>query len=542
MAQDPLQHPRTKARQLFEVGNIKKPVIKILFYTDSPENVTEASNGAFGLGRMKEHLEGHSPVFAKFNVKYESRYINNSEIANNRLDDLLSREAQTGQQFDQIWFFGVHQINREPRNLHFGGGTPESELNTEEARALQIWMDEHQGGVLVTGDHANPRPSGAQLSLDDDPNELVPDTETARNELFLGLGRALGRGIVRAGKLRDWEGDPTSFPGHTFNTHFVRPGISAADTILEGDPFPQRISPAFFDDFGRPVTNGGHRHPIFLYRDGQDIEFLPDHVHEGAVVLPDLTDETIWERNAAGFQPAPQVIATGINADTGEKLNLLVAYDGTAVERGRIVADSSWHHYFNDNLEGLLFPAVYGSPADQIGQFYANLAIWLCPIKKRQEMANVMTEWLIRHPIVLEAYGPVSTEELDALVETGGAALALLKRVACPCEIHELLQMKVPKERRQKVETLHLPDGTVVSRTLPSKQLLLGYLANRLSQEPNESDKLALTAEKKSDLLTREPVDPAEEAFRRQESEIARTRSEFEKLFPQVDGGFEEEP
>lgn len=528
MTQDTSRNPRTNARELLEVGKIEKPRIKILLYTDTPEIVTRERLGAFGLGRMIDHLEGHTPVFARFDVRYESRYINNSLQANNMLDRLLSREAETGQQFDQIWFFGLHQINRSGRSLMFGGGTPESELTTAESRALRIWMDDHQGGVLVTGDHANKRPTDANP---DNSNELFPDQ--ARNEPFIGLGRALGRGIVRAGELRVWEGDPTSLPGHVFNTHFVRRGIAITDTILEGDPFPQRISPTFFDDVGRPVENGGQRHPLFFYSDDQAIEFLPDHVHEGAVVVPDLSDEEIWRRNDAGFKPEPQVIAKGINADTGTTLPLLVAYDGTAVNRGRIVADSSWHHYFNDNLEGLLFPAPLNSPADQIGQFYANLGVWLCPIKKRQQMAELMTEWLVRHPVVLEGFGPVSTDELPELLGTGGAALALLKRVASPCEIHELLQMKVPEERRQKVETLHLPEETFLSSVFPSKQLLLGYIVNRFSEEPSGSSKLASTGE--SAMAIRKPVTAAEQAFRRQQTEVVRTLQDAEKLFPDID-------
>lgn len=534
MLQDTSHNPRASARKLFEVGKIEKPRIKILLYTDAPEIVTRERFGAFGLGRMIDHLEGHAPVFGRFDVRYESRYINNSLEANNMLDSLLTREAETGLQFDQIWFFGLHQINRSGRSLMFRGGTPESELTTAESRALQNWMDDHQGGVLVTGDHANKRPTDASP---DNLNELFPDHK--RNEPFIGLGRALGRGIVRAGELRVWEGDPTSLPGHSFNTHFVRRGINITDTILEGDRFPQRISPTFFDDVGRPVENGGQRHPLFFYTDDQAIEFLPDHVHEGAVVVSDLSDEQIWRRNEAGFKPEPQVIAKGINAATGTKLPLLVAYDGTAVNRGRIVADSSWHHYFNDNLEGLLFPAPDNSPADQIGQFYANLGIWLCPIKKRQQMADVMTEWLVRHPVVLEGFGPVSTDELPELLGTGGAALTLLKRVASPCEIHELLQMKVPEERRQKVETLHLSEDPFLPSVLPSKQLLLGYIVNRFSEEPSGTSDVAFPD--KSAVSIRRPVSAAEQAFRRQQTEVVRTRRETEKLFPDIDQSSEGE-
>lgn len=473
MVQNTERDPRESARILFEVEKIGRPKIKILLYTDAPEVVTKETFGAFGLGRMIKHLEGHSPVFGKFDPRYESRYTDNSDVANNTLDRLLEREKETGHPFDQIWFFGIHQINRTGRDLSLRGGTPESELTTEESRALQRWMDEDQGGVLVTGDHADERPNDALA----DANEHVPDSPEARNAPFLGLGRALGRAIPRAGKLRVWEGGPTAHPGHTFNTHFHRHGISSTSRVLEHDVFPQRIVSRLFNDLGRPSDRGTQRHPLFLYRDDQPIESFPDHSHEGAVVVPETLDETIWIRNADGFQPVPEVVATGRDGDTGAKLQLIVAYDGTAVNRGRIVADSSWHHYFNDNLEGLLFPAPVGSKADQIGQFYANLAIWLCPTHKRQQMADVMEQWIVNQPVVLEGFGSVSTEQLAVLLGTGGAALNLLKRVASPCEIHELLQMKVPKQRRDLVETLHLPE-----KKSSQQRSALEAIASRLSR------------------------------------------------------------
>src|SRR5687768_5749054 len=103
---------RQEARQLLQVARIERPTIKILMYTDAPDVVTRRRTGAFSLGRMIEHLQGHSAVFARFDVRLESRYRENSLTANNKLNDLLNREAQTGAPFDEIWFFGVHQINK----------------------------------------------------------------------------------------------------------------------------------------------------------------------------------------------------------------------------------------------------------------------------------------------------------------------------------------------------------------------------------------------------------------------------------------------
>lgn len=530
MAQENLRNLRADARELFELRTTDKPTIKILLYTDAPEFVTDRRVGAFSLGRMLQHLRGHSPAFARFDVRLESRY-RNSLTANNKLNDILEKERKTGAQFDQIWFFGIHQINKRNRSLNFRGGTPESELTEEESRALQVWMDEHHGGVLVTGDHANERPRDA---IDEDPNSLFPDT--ARKEQFLSLGRALGRGIPRAGKLRDWEGDPTSLPGRTFNTTSRRQGVSNDSSTLERDPIAQRIDPRHFDDSGRPTSNG-KPHPLFFYNNDHPIQFLPDHMHEGTVKLPDLTDGT-WKRNADGFRPEPHVVATGIDADTGKSLALVVAFDGTAVDQGRIVADSSWHHYFNVNLEGLLFPAPAGSAADQIGQFYANLAIWLSPIEKRQQMSDVMIEWLAYHPVILEEFDPIQTKELTALLRTGGTALALLKRVASPCEIHELLQMTFSQKRRQQVETLHLPENGDSLTALPSKQMLLGYLVNQATKASGDIPQVAFaTRARFTESVRADLINAAELAFQRQQRAVIGALNIAEKLSFRINSG-----
>lgn len=529
MDQDSAFDLREEARQLFDLSGVQKPAIKILLYTDAPDVVTREIGGTFSLGRMIEHLEGHSPAFAQFEVRWLSRYRDDDRSLTNKLHDVLNQEAGTGEPFDQIWFFGLHQINKKRPDLVLHGGSPESELTAAEVTALTKWMEEHHGGVLVTGDHAAERPADF---IANDPNALCPDTK--RNETFLSLGRALGRCIPRGGQLRGWEGDPTSLAGHTFNTLVPRRGIPSNEQGLQRDTLAQRITHNLFDETGQPSITG-QPHPLFFYRDGLPIQFFPDHMHEGSVVLPDLSNETVWKRNSDGFQPAPHIVATGIDTDTGKTLNLLAAYDGTSVSLGRIVADSSWHHYFNINLEDFRFPGPPDSATDQIGQFYANLAVWLTPIEKRQQMSTLMVEWLASLPVTLEHSGPIPTEGIGPLLATGDAALTVLKRVASPCEIHELMQMTLSNERRQQFETLHLPEENLTMSALPSKQLMLGYLINRFSQKADESRQSVLGRFGLADAPPTERIATSELAFRRQRREVSRALKQAQKFSPVPD-------
>lgn len=519
MPRNTFDHPWMPARRLFEVSRVNKPTIKILLYTDAPRLVTKSRAGMFGLGQMIQHLQGHAPAFARLDIRWMSRYLANSPDAVNKLDTVLKTEFDTtGTYFDQVWFFGIHQINKTKPGLGLGGGTRESELTAAEVKALTTWMEEQQGGVLVTGDHANRSPDTAMV---DDPGPACPDQN--RKEQFLSLGRALGRCIPRAGLLRDWEGDPTGDPQRSHNTHTAVVGVMIEDAALQRDGNPQRIFHKLFDANGQPAENGDP-HPLFFYSDGKSIEYLPDHMHEGAVVIPTPLDKNVWRANSQGFRPEPHLVATGMDSRRRKEVNLLAAYDGTALNCGRIVADSSWHHYFNINLENFRFPEPRDSPGDQIGQFYANLAVWLSPISKRKQMAESMVRWLANQPVVLEAFGPSRLDDRDAIRGTGNSALAVLKRVASPCEIHELLRMTLAAERRERFENHYLPDTEAALAALPSKALVLGYLVNHYALNTDEFPESTMTFNKEPGETRAIDLSGASElAFKQQRDQVVQT-------------------
>ena len=66
------------------------------------------------------------------------------------------------------------------------------------------------------------------------------------------------------------------------------------------------------------------------------ITLLPAHPHEGAVSVP---------KGAKA-----RVIATGHSKLTGRSFNLAVAFDGNGGS-GRAIADSSFHHFLDYNLD-----------------------------------------------------------------------------------------------------------------------------------------------------------------------------------------------
>lgn len=190
--------------------DVKVPTIKILLYTDDPDDVTpEDSRKDFGLVKMLEHLKAREPGFANFCIKWVSRNSSNQTHADQKLDDVLEKERKTGHPFEEIWLFGLHQANKKKVSFGVFRGGPESELTENEVSALRLWMEAKGGditvggGILMAGDHGHPRPKDTIPSTN-------PSCPGSAEEPFLGRGRALGRCVPRAGQLRKWEGEPTN--------------------------------------------------------------------------------------------------------------------------------------------------------------------------------------------------------------------------------------------------------------------------------------------------------------------------------------------
>ncbi|OAP59880.1 hypothetical protein AYL99_04882 [Fonsecaea erecta] len=253
--------------------------------------------------------------------------------------------------YDEIWLFGYAGTN---------GGGPS--ISDDEVRAIAVFM-ERGGGVLATGDHA-------------------------------GLGSLMCGKIPRVRSMRKWygagepdipAGAPANWPGSTGDR---------ADTLVQGrdgqwdfdnqsDDLPQVLS-----------FPNGVAHPILSGPAGPINQF-PDHMHEGEVLGfngvsgPGL--RTPWKLDDAltfsgqtfveypiinGHQELPLVIATGQvqgghptfventgrpcesqffndpSLTTEKQINILAVYDGHVAGVGRIITDSSFHHYLDLNTTG----------------------------------------------------------------------------------------------------------------------------------------------------------------------------------------------
>jgi hypothetical protein len=444
--------------------------INILIYTDNPfindkEPDSLGLEDGFGLRRMKKLMKDHETAFTKFNIKVLNRN-QDGKHASQKL-----KVAGLLEHYDQVWFFGVDQMNlKGPYNPLQGG--PESELGDDEVEELCEWMK--TGGVLIAGDHANPDPRSGGGS---NPETRCP--KGVDHETFVGLGRALGHRVPRAGQLRKWHGPPTACAEDSFNTQVKVGAIGIDNPSLDTDSVPQQLLLEKFDGNWNPNPKG-LPHPLFLRKTDSEVQWiqvLPDHTHEGELTIPEGLDEE-WPAPVEGRKAKPIIVAYGLDkrfASHHREYPMVVVYDGAPVNVGRIVAASTWHHYFNHNLNDFFGDFSPGSVADQLGQFYANVAWWLTPSEKRKAMGCEMFLRLAMHPLIREEMGA-------GLLNIGRAADFILSKHAGALEAYELLQEAIPDSLRVNLEMVEFPPLNSETNSLPSRELLLGSLVHQYYQ------------------------------------------------------------
>ena len=278
---------------------------------------------------------------------------------------------------DGFRFSGNHTVNGDTRTIHdyeeiwvFGiaGATAATAMGGTDLTELETFMD-NGGGVFATGDHND-------------------------------LGAFLSGNVKRVGTMRLWfnaDGAPDGTDAASRIDTNVPNAAAGADFDLQSDSAPQRIYPKWYTDGGLTLAHELlHRHDV----DGT-VTHLPDHPHEGRVVEPETLDPSEFPNGIA-----PEIVAWGVSGGPGtstkdpvvpELFGVIGAYDGHQAGVGRIVVESTWHHYVNINLngtgagslnggvvtDGLYQGGVATAEYEQIQQYFQNIAGWLEPNRIR---------------------------------------------------------------------------------------------------------------------------------------------------------------
>jgi hypothetical protein len=461
--------------------------IRILIYTDgfAVNDDPDQNLTSWGLSELKKFIVYKTSGLVEIEFNFVRRH-----------QDKQKLDSKLLCQFDELWIFGV-----------LGPPEPLLQLDDLEMQALKNWMDDG-GGIFFTGDHSAPNTV----------NNCKDDHQT-----FMAHGASLGRRIKRVKDLHVWDGPPTACANDNFNTQ-EGPDLGSLDQSgLDDDNVAQTLE----------LSEPPHR--LFWWKVKADGEIIPvrkfpDHGHESELLAPeDLNDD--WPEGP----PFPVVAASGIDKrfpDMTRIYKVVVAYDGDSVSVGRIVMDSSFHHYFNVNIRSIPERDAKGYPQpdsdlDQIAQYYANLALWLIPQTIRDQIKLELPLRLAGHPDVFEVRGT----DLPYLGSIARNALELeigfsnLYRFLAPSEFEDDLaedarQLNARQLMDELLALIFLRQNNFRTLELAEQEIVLGgvirayheyFLSNGaydpswLTQKPLPSDMLKrgfdLVREEKPELM-----------------------------------------
>ena len=444
-------------------------VIRILFVIDGRIN-TSKNPSSFGLGYVLDTLRNDGFAWwVRFEVQVVRR--DHAELVQTSQDypdtnytvgnapnfDTLGfkfTEANFSlDDWDQVWLFGDNPANLSD-NIYDPNYPFFNPLGDDELKLLAGWMD-GGGGVFAAGDHWN-------------------------------LGSAMCSRIPRVRTMRKWtleQGLPAQ-DGDTRNQTLQPVEGQGNPDVLEGDTLPQPIELVYQPLVNSILTRPPITHPILTTPTGV-IDTFPDHMHEGEIINDDDV-ELDSPLNIAGYnrpeypfvepqinpgtaaritlgggpvrpRPRPHVIAYGRTTnlspldrppDAGgnalarvaggfgygtKRFGLVGAYDGDSAGIGRVVVDSTWHHWFSYNLHG--FYAEQPQTQYELMQaYYQNVGLWLAGLAQRQSIVTAAI-WgvVVSDPM---AFPVAQTRSLWAV---GKRAVDVMSRTVSPSMLQDFV-------------------------------------------------------------------------------------------------------
>lgn len=422
--------------------------VRILMYADGSVNF---NGGPFlGLQYVKTLLESRAYSYVDFDIATAHRDGADPSASISGAKKLTDLDILN--KYDEIWFFGINS-------------TPN--LSAAEVTLLDQFMAAPKfGGVLVTGDHAD-------------------------------LGKGIAGQITRAGQMRQYPAPQASPPGwNTTLEDGPDPG-SSFDFDDQSDDRPQTIRYTRFPIWSPLVFRHNYRpHPVLCGPDGP-IDVFPDHQHEGEALAPTPAAGDLKWPTKNGHQESPYVIGWGKVKDPaatqhGDEIGVASAYNGHTVDVGRIVADSTWHHWFDINLTGNAAPPspYAGFDATAAGQdalkkidaYFLNCGVWLAPPDRQTAMRNAAWWSVLWTDRIVEL-------SIDAPIwYLGEQAIDALGRRASRCTVSEFIfDFPIFKEKIPRWEWPQLLDKFQLFH-LPFEQFVAGGILRQLMRQVGSSN------------------------------------------------------
>jgi hypothetical protein len=422
----------------------RKPAeVRLLMYADGRVTFTAEFGG---LHYVKALMQSREYFFVDFRITTAHR--TRPEGPNTGADrgPVTLTDLNILENFDVIWFFNDDAMTPIP---------------DEDKRVLEQFMETpagsnvpKRGGVLLTGDHNN-------------------------------LGQSIGLNVKRGGAMRRW--DTAALGDERLSTLVVGSVPNQFPDTLESDDRPQTIELTPFP-FGPALgfKRDLRPHPVMCGPEGP-IDVFPDHEHEGATLEPSPNGNGDWPTktlNGKDYQESPYIIAKGETKDPGvkkTKFGIVSAYDGHTMDVGRIVADSSWHHWFDLNLNGFDTTPEGKAALDKIVYYFLNCGVWLAPPEKQDEMCKAAW-WSILWTT------PIMQTGVDApLWYLGEQAIAALGQYASRCAVTGWI-LNSAFNKRIPIPTLEKMFAKVQLSNLAFEQFIAGGILHQLMLQVGPSN------------------------------------------------------
>ncbi len=370
------------------------PVVHILIVTETGITFDDDRNKDFALGHFCRLLENTKSPLLSYKVTTAHRGDDTCATHSQfRFDD----KHKFPSDYDEVWLFGI------------GLESDSSKLEETEIAAIYRFMNSGKG-LFATGDHED-------------------------------LGYSLCGNIPRVRRMRKWRKcetpDRNNGERHDSLRKTFKAGVGGTySPDSEEDCRTQVIVAQLYANppvLGEPAT--AYPHEVLSTPEGP-IKFLPDHMHEGQCVgLDDPSNydppyEGEFPLNSDGTRELPKIIAYSQTPESHLSYDPRVdayhpptevacfacigAYDGQKVRNvingvqsntGRVVVDSSFHHFLNMNLRGFISSddRKCKKRYKQIKAYYGKLARWLAPKSLDVEMRS-RAFWIARwsYPVIEE--------------------------------------------------------------------------------------------------------------------------------------------
>ena len=354
--------------------------VRILVVVDTQISITTAND--FGVARIIRLLRETSIGCTRFRVDIAVRgaapFVDNGTVGPEearfegfRFDSELN-DTPVLNRYDEVFLFGFMPGNDGGPDSNIEGVNAFPATDAELA-VLTDWMN-GGGGVFATGDHDY-------------------------------LGASMCYRIPRVGTMRRWTnaqgvppiGGVTRLDTNQPVTAAQQAGTASIPNNVETDAKPQPIEWVPERSYRTGFIRHTQPHQLLCHPKHGPIDVMPDHPHEGRCIeradidgtatLPFAGNADEYPPDAGGDRHLPRIIAYGrvvpdppfihekgdVNA---RRFPMISAYDGHKVSVGRVVSDSTWHHWFDMNVLGLE-GAASTTNWEKVSRYYLNVARWL---------------------------------------------------------------------------------------------------------------------------------------------------------------------